>query len=427
MLKKTRFLATIVATFVVTSVLVLLVLNFTTGEEEIQYQIPRLYTSASPQFERSMGVLLGPSITQGNEVKELLNGEQIFPPMLDAIRSAQHSITFETYIYWSGDIGKQFADALSERARAGVQVHVLLDWVGSAKIEDSFLTEMEKAGVEIEKFHEPSWYDLARLNNRTHRKILVVDGATGFTGGVGIAPAWTGHGQDPDHWRDTHFQVKGPVVAQMQATFLDNWLKATGRVMHGPKYFPPLKPIGDQRAQMFSSSPASGSESMQLMYHLAITAAERSIDLSAAYFVPDTLTRKLLMDALQRGVRVRLITPGEHTDTEIVKAASRATWGGLLQAGAQIHQYQPTMYHCKVMIIDQRMVSVGSTNFDNRSFRLNDEANLNVYDSAFAARMTATFEDDLKHSRQVTYADWLNRPWTEKLSERLASVLHSQL
>ena len=427
MLKKTRFLATIVATFVVTSVLVLLVLNFTTGEEEIQYQIPRLYTSASPQFERSMGVLLGPSITQGNEVKELLNGEQIFPPMLDAIRSAQHSITFETYINWSGDIGKQFADALSERARAGVQVHVLLDWVGSAKIEDSFLTEMEKAGVEIEKFHEPSWYDLARLNNRTHRKILVVDGATGFTGGVGIAPAWTGHGQDPDHWRDTHFQVKGPVVAQMQATFLDNWLKATGRVMHGPKYFPPLSPAGDQRAQMFSSSPASGSESMQLMYHLAITAAERSIDLSAAYFVPDTLTRKLLMDALQRGVRVRLITPGEHTDTEIVKAASRATWGGLLQAGAQIHQYQPTMYHCKVMIIDQRMVSVGSTNFDNRSFRLNDEANLNVYDSAFAARMTATFEDDLKRSRQVTYADWLNRPWTEKLSERLASVLHSQL
>ena len=427
MLKKKRFMGTILVTFLVTSVLVLLVLNFTTGEEEIQHQIPRLYTTASPQFERSMGVLLGPSIQEGNEVKELLNGEQIFPPMLEAIRSAQHSITFETYIYWSGDIGKQFADALSERARAGVPVHVLLDWVGSAKIEESLLTEMKDAGVEIEKFHEPTWYDLARLNNRTHRKLLVVDGATGFTGGVGIAPAWTGHAQDPDHWRDTHFQVKGPVVAQMQATFLDNWLKATGRVMHGPKYFPPLLPAGDQRAQMFSSSPASGSESMQLMYHLAITAAEQSIDLSAAYFVPDTLTRKLLLDALQRGVRVRLITPGEHTDTEIVKAASRATWGGLLQAGAQIYQYQPTMYHCKVMVVDQRMVSVGSTNFDNRSFRLNDEANLNVYDTAFAARQTAIFEDDLQRSRPVTYADWLDRPWTEKLAERLASVLHSQL
>ena len=427
MLKKFRFMGTIVVTFLVTSVLVLLVLNFTTGEEEIQHQIPRLYASDSPQFERAMGVLLGPGILGGNEVVELLNGDQIFPPMLEAIRKAQHSITFETYIYWSGDIGKQFADALSERARAGVKVHVLLDWVGSAKIEESFLTEMKAAGVEIEKFHEPSWYDLARLNNRTHRKLLVADGGIGFTGGVGIAPAWTGNAQDPDHWRDTHFQVKGPVVAQMQATFLDNWLKATGRVMHGPEYFPALAPVGDQRAQMFSSSPASGSESMQLMYHLAITAAERSIDLSAAYFVPDTLTRKLLMDALQRGVRVRLITPGEHTDTDIVKAASRATWGELLQAGAQIHEYQPTMYHCKVMIVDQRMVSVGSTNFDNRSFRLNDEANLNVYDSGIAARLTATFEDDLQRSRPVTYADWLNRPWTEKLAERLVSVLHSQL
>lgn len=427
MLKKFRFMGTIVVTFLVTSVLVLLVLNLTTGEEEIQHQIPRLYASDSPQFERAMGVLLGPGILGGNEVVELLNGDQIFPPMLEAIRKAQHSITFETYIYWSGDIGKQFADALSERARAGVKVHVLLDWVGSAKIEESFLTEMKAAGVEIEKFHEPSWYDLARLNNRTHRKLLVADGGIGFTGGVGIAPAWTGNAQDPDHWRDTHFQIRGPVVAQMQATFLDNWLKATGRVMHGPEYFPALAPVGDQRAQMFSSSPASGSESMQLMYHLAITAAERSIDLSAAYFVPDTLTRKLLMDALQRGVRVRLITPGEHTDTDIVKAASRATWGELLQAGAQIHEYQPTMYHCKVMIVDQRMVSVGSTNFDNRSFRLNDEANLNVYDSGIAARLTATFEDDLQRSRPVTYADWLNRPWTEKLAERLASVLHSQL
>ena len=427
MLKKTRFLATIVATFLVTSVLVLLVLNFTTGEEEIQHQIPHLYTSESPQFERAMGVLLGPGIVAGNEVTELLNGDQIFPPMLDAIRNAKNSITFETYIYWSGDIGKQFADALSERARSGVAVHVLLDWVGSAKIEESFLSEMKEAGVEIEKFHKPSWYDLARLNNRTHRKILVVDGAIGFTGGVGIAPAWTGNGQDPDHWRDTHFQVKGPVVAQMQATFLDNWLKATGRVMHGQAYFPALAPVGDQRAQMFSSSPASGSESMQLMYHLAITAAARSIDLSAAYFVPDTLTRKLLMDALKRGVQVRLITPGEHTDTEIVKAASRATWGELLQAGAKIYVYEPTMYHCKVMIVDQRMVSVGSTNFDNRSFRLNDEANLNVYDIAIAKRLSGTFEDDLKRSRPVTYEDWLNRPWTEKMAERLASVLHSQL
>lgn len=418
---------TVLLTALATGALVLLALNFTAGEKKVQQQLPRLYSTASPDFERALGSLLGPGIVGGNAVTELLNGNQIFPPMLAAIQGAKKSITFETYIYWSGDIGKQFADALSERARAGVRVHVLLDWVGSAKMDESYLTEMQQAGVQIEKFHKPHWYNLARLNNRTHRKLLVVDGQVGFTGGVGIAPHWMGNAQDPDHWRDSHYLVRGPVVAQMQATFLDNWLKVTGKVLHGELYFPPIAPAGAQKAQMFSSSPSSGSESMQLMYHLAITAAERSIDLSVAYFVPDELTQKHLMDALARGVRVRFITPGEHTDTETVKAASRATWGPLLQAGALIYEYQPTMYHCKVMIVDQLLVSVGSTNFDNRSFRLNDEANLNVYDAAFAKRQTEVFEDDLKRSRRVTYEEWLNRPLREKAHEKLTGWLRSQL
>ncbi|RAR52541.1 UNVERIFIED_CONTAM: cardiolipin synthase [Acidovorax defluvii] len=418
---------TVVLTALATGALVLLALNFTAGEKKVQQQLPRLYSTASPDFERALGSLLGPGIVGGNAVTELLNGDQIFPPMLAAIQGAKKSITFETYIYWSGDIGKQFADALSERARAGVRVHVLLDWVGSANMDESYLTEMQQAGVQIEKFHKPHWYNLARLNNRTHRKLLVVDGQVGFTGGVGIAPHWMGNAQDPDHWRDSHYLVRGPVVAQMQATFLDNWLKVTGKVLHGELYFPPIAPAGAQKAQMFSSSPSSGSESMQLMYHLAITAAERSIDLSVAYFVPDELTQKHLMDALARGVRVRFITPGEHTDTDTVKAASRATWGPLLQAGALIYEYQPTMYHCKVMIVDQLLVSVGSTNFDNRSFRLNDEANLNVYDAAFARRQTEVFEDDLKRSRRVTYEEWLNRPLREKAHEKLTGWLRSQL
>ncbi|ART50055.1 cardiolipin synthase B [Acidovorax carolinensis] len=418
---------TVLLTAVATGALVLLALNFTAGEKKVQQQLPRLYNTASPDFERALGSLLGPGIVGGNAVTELLNGDQIFPPMLAAIQGAQKSITFETYIYWSGDIGKQFADALSERARAGVRVHVLLDWVGSAKMDESYLTEMKEAGVQIEKFHKPHWYNLARLNNRTHRKLLVVDGQAAFTGGVGIAPQWTGNAQDPGHWRDSHYLVRGPVVAQVQATFLDNWLKVTGKVLHGELYFPPIAPAGAQKAQMFSSSPSSGSESMQLMYHLAITAAERSIALSVAYFVPDELTQKLLMDALARGVRVRFITPGEHTDTETVKAASRATWGPLLQAGAEIYEFQPTMYHCKVMIVDQLLVSVGSTNFDNRSFRLNDEANLNVYDAAFAQRQTEVFEDDLKRSRRVTYEEWLNRPLREKAHEKLTGWLRSQL
>lgn len=418
---------TVLLTALATGALVLLALNFTAGEKKVQQQLPRLYSTAHPQFERALGSLLGPGIVGGNAVTELINGDQIFPPMLAAIKSAQKSVTFETYIYWSGDIGKQFADALSERARAGVPVHVLLDWVGSAKMEESYLAEMKEAGVQIEKFHKPHWYNLARLNNRTHRKLLVVDGQVGFTGGVGIAPAWTGNAQDPEHWRDSHYLVRGPAVAQMQATFLDNWLKVTGKVLHGEAYFPAIASAGGQKAQMFSSSPSSGSESMQLMYHLAITAAEHSIDLSVAYFVPDDLTRKLLMDALARGVRVRLVTPGEHTDTETVKAASRATWGELLQAGAEIYEYGPTMYHCKVMIVDQLLVSVGSTNFDNRSFRLNDEANLNVYDATFAQRQTRVFEDDIKRSRRVTYEAWLERPWSEKLHEKMTGLLRSQL
>lgn len=410
-----------------TLVMVLVALNFTAGEKEVQQQLPRLYGTASPQFERAMGSLLGPGIVGGNEVTELLNGDQIFPPMLAAIKSARKSVTFETYIYWSGDIGKQFADALSERARAGIPVLVLLDWVGSAKMEESYLEDMKAAGVQVEKFHKPHWYNLARLNNRTHRKLLVVDGQVGFTGGVGIAPEWTGKAQDPGHWRDSHYQVRGPAVAQMQATFLDNWLKVTGKVLHGDAYFPAIAPAGTHKAQMFSSSPSSGSESMQLMYHLAITAAERSIDLSAAYFVPDELTLKLLMDALARGVRLRIVTPGEYTDTETVKAASRATWGALLQAGAEIYEYQPTMYHCKVMIVDDLLVSVGSTNFDNRSFRLNDEANLNVYDPAFAQRQTRVFEDDIKRSRRVTYEAWLQRPLSERLTEKMTALLRTQL
>ena len=418
---------TVLLTALATGALVLLALNFTAGEKKVQQQLPRLYSTASPDFERALGSLLGPGIVGGIAVTELLNGDQIFPPMLAAIQGAKKSITIETYIYWSGDIGKQFADALSERARAGVRVHVLLDWVGSANMDESYLTEMQQAGVQIEKFHKPHWYNLARLNNRTHRKLLVVDGQVGFTGGVGIAPQWMGNAQDPDHWRDSHYLVRGPVVAQMQATFLDNWLKVTGKVLHGALYFPPIAPAGAQKAQMFSSSPSSGSESMQLMYHLAITAAERSIDLSVAYFVPDELTQKHLMDALARGVRVRFITPGEHTDTDTVKAASRATWGPLLQAGAQIYEYQPTMYHCKVMIVDQLLVSVGSTNFDNRSFRLNDEANLNVYDAAFAKRQTEVCEEDLKRSRRVTYEAWLNRPLREKAHEKLTGWLRSQL
>ena len=279
-------LAAVLITFVLTLLAVLVVLNISGGEKKIDQRIPHLYSIADPQFHRTMGVLLGPAILDGNRFEVLLNGDQIFPAMLSAIRSAQRSITFETYIYWSGTIGKAFADALSERARSGVKVHVLLDWVGSNKLEQTNLDEMTRAGVEVRRYHEPHWYNLSRLNNRTHRKLLIVDGKVGFTGGVGIADEWTGDAQDPNHWRDTHFRAEGPVVAEMQAVFLDNWMKITGDVLHSAAYFPELSPVGAGKAQMFSSSPTGGAESMHLMYLLAITAASRSIELSMAYFVP---------------------------------------------------------------------------------------------------------------------------------------------
>ena len=405
----------------------LIVLNFMPGEKKIEQRIERQYSLHDGQTRRAMGALLGPPITDGNRFEALINGDRIFPPMLAAIRGARKSITFETYIYWSGDIGRAFADALSERARAGVKVHVLLDWLGSQKIDEDFLKSMEDAGVEIRRFHKPSWYDIARFNNRTHRKLLVVDGATGFTGGVGIAPEWTGDGQDPDHWRDSHYKVEGPVVAQMQAVFMDNWVKVSGDVLHGERYFPPLPAMGDGRAQMFSSSPSGGSESMHLMYLLSIAAAAKSIDLSSAYFVPDDLTVGALVAAMQRGVRVRIITPGPIIDSQTVRNASRARWGPLLEAGAEISEYQPTMFHCKVFMVDGLLVSVGSTNFDNRSFRLNDEANLNIYDEAFAAEETVQFEADLRQSKRVTFEAWQHRPLHEKAMEHLASILSVQL
>jgi cardiolipin synthase len=286
---------------------------------------------------------------------------------------------------------------------------------------------MKAAGIQVERYHQPHWTNLQRMNNRTHRKVLVIDGEIGFTGGVGIADKWRGNAQDKDHWRDTHFRVEGPVVAQMQSVFMDNWIKATGRVLHGEDYFPALKPRGDEAAQMFSSSPTGGSESMHLMYLLAITAATRSIHLSNSYFVPDELVVRALAAAARRNVKVKIITPGPDIDTEVVRRASRARWGELLEAGVQIAEYQPTMFHCKVMIIDGLIVSVGSTNFDNRSLRLNDEANLNVVSAAFARRQIEIFEEDLRQSRPMTLDAWRRRPWQEKALEHAASLFGSQL
>jgi cardiolipin synthase len=295
------------------------------------------------------------------------------------------------------------------------------------KMEDRLLDQLRDAGVDVRMYRPLKWYNLGRLNNRTHRKLLIVDGVVGFTGGVGIADQWEGDAQDPDHWRDVHFRVEGPVVAQMQAAFNDNWIKITGEVLNGDRYFPPLERAGDADAQMFIASPAGGSESMHLMYLMAIGAAETSIDLQAAYFVPDALVIAALLAARERGVRIRILLPGKHIDSDTVRIASKAHWEPLLEAGLEIYEYQPTMMHNKVLIVDRQMVSVGSTNFDSRSFRLNDEASLNVYERGFAERMTAVFEADLTSTKRYTLEMWRERPWKQRVVEKFVLPIRSQL
>src|ERR1700743_19025 len=392
---------TIPITALVTLVIVLVIANLSSGEKKIEHKIERLYRSEDPQFLRSMGLLLGPPVVPGNRFEMLLNGDRIFPSMLEGIRSARQTITFETFIYWSGEIGEQIARALADKAREGVAVHVLLDWVGSSKMDKRYLNILRDAGAEVIQYHKPHWTGLGRMNDRTHRKLLVIDGIVGFTGGVGIAPEWTGHAQDEKHWRDTHFRVAGPVVGHMQAVFMDNWVKATGNVLPGEEYFPKVDPVGDGLAHMFSSSPSGGSDDMQLMYLMAITAATRSIHLASAYFVPDKLTINAIVEAAKRGVKVKIITPGKRIDTHTVREASRACWGDLLRAGVEMYEYQPTMFHCKLIVVDEYLVSVGSTNCDSRSFKLNDEANLNIYDRDFARRQTAVFDGDVVNAKRI--------------------------
>jgi len=418
---------TILITAVVTILLTVLFLNLQAGERHLRYELPHAFAVDDPAFQRTMDVALGPAILAGNSVTALQNGDEIFPSMLEAIRGAQQSITFETYIYWSGTVGQWFADALSERARAGVKVHVLLDWVGAGKLDKPQLDGMKAAGVEVALYHPLRWYNLTRMNQRTHRKLLVVDGRIGFTGGVGIADHWLGHAQSPEHWRESHYRLEGPAVGQMQTAFNDNWIKTTASVLLGERYFPPLSPVGTLPAQMFKSSRGEGSESIRLMYLLSMASATKHIRLQAAYFIPDSLAVQTFVAARARGVRVEIIVPGSITDATIVRSASRSRWGDLLDAGVEIYEFQPTMYHCKVLIVDDLWVSVGSTNFDDRSFRLNDEANLNIYDAAFAVAQAQQFERDKLRSRLITRAEFKDRSAVGKVLDQLAGMLRRQL
>jgi cardiolipin synthase len=363
-------------------------------------EIAPLYSARSPEFQQAAGSLLGPNFVPGNNISTLVNGNQIFPAMLGAIRSAKRSISLETYVFQDGEIARQFTDALAERAQAGVKVNVILDAQGTQKMGQQNLERLRNAGAEVAKYHSVFWPDPRRYNNRTHRKLLIVDGKIGFVGGVGIADLWTGNADSPQHWRDNHYKVIGPVVAQLQATFATSWLKTRGQVLHGADYFPALASTGPYLAQAIRSG--AHNENLDLMYLLAIASAQKTLRIENPYFLPDDLMRKELTEAAKRGVKVEVVVPGKKIDQKLVRWASRRHWPELIRAGVTIFEYEPTMVHVKLMIVDDIFVSVGSGNFDNRSIRLNDEANLDVLDRNFAGQQIRLFESDEKQCREAT-------------------------
>jgi cardiolipin synthase A/B len=372
----------------------------------------------SPDFVRTAEALTGSPISAGSEVELLINGDRIFPAILETIASAQRTVNLETYVYWRGDITAEVADALCERALAGIRCKVLLDALGSALMDNAQVDQMEKAGVEVRRFRPVRPYTLRRLANRSHRRILVADGEVAMTGGVGIAEEWTGDAEDPDHWRDTHVRVRGPIVRGLQGAFAEHWLEATGEVLSGEDYVPHLDERGDGgRMQVVRSKSGVGDTNVESLYYLAIASAAESLDLTAAYFVPRPAFTDALADAAKRGVAVRILVPGPHIDKQMVRVAGRDSYTELLEAGARIFEYQPTMLHAKTMVVDGAWSSVGTVNFDNRSFQLHDEVTLCVWDEHFAGLLTEQFARDVERSDEISLDRWKARGLRKRAGE----------
>lgn len=376
---------------------------------------------------RALSANLNAPLLDGNAIDILLNGDEIFPAMLGAIRKAQHSIHLLTYIYWQGGIARQFADELAAAARRGIQVRLLVDAVGGAKMADDMIDELKDAGCTFAWFRPLRWYNLGRFNDRTHRKVMVVDGRTGFTGGVGIAEVWTGHAQDPDHWRDDHFRIRGPAVRYLQGSFAVNWRQATGEVLVGASLFPDLDKVGDARIVAIDAAPSVRISTIGFTYWLFFHGAREQICVTTPYYVPDPRLHLGLAAAARRGVKVTLLVPGPHIDSALVSHASKTYYKQLLEAGVAIHEYQPSMIHTKTVTVDGAYALIGSPNFDTRSFGLNYEEALVVYDSALTQALSRSFEEDLGKAREVTLsevASWT--PWA-RVGNRLARMLRAQL
>jgi len=379
-----------------------------------------------PVFRESVGPLLGAEFVRGNTVRPLINGKEIFPAMLEEIRKAQKSVTLESYIWASGKVSDQFVEVLSERARAGVKVHALVDGAGDFKLKLADMEKMKSAGVEFVVYGREHWYELKpNVNHRSHRKLLIVDGRVGFTGGVCIDDTWLGDADQPNVWRDTQIRIEGPVVRQMQAVFAANWLQTTSRLLIGPDYFPDTGRPGSAFADCFKSGPGESPENARMAYLLAIAAARKSIRLSHAYFVPDDLAIEMLLRARQRGVNVEVIVPLKN-DSRFGRAAARSRWGRLLAAGVKFYQYEPALYHCKIMIVDDVFVTCGSVNFDNRSFSINDEVNVNVVDAEVSQAFLKSYNDDRAHSQPLTREEFEGRPFYQKIADHFCGLFRSQ-
>lgn len=379
-------------------------------------------------FLRAAEALTGAPISDASTVELHINGDAIFPAFTEAIRSARKSITLTTYVFWKGEIASQIGRELSAQAQAGVHVCVLLDFVGSVKMEREVVASMREAGVEVALFRPPRPYAVRRVNNRTHRKLLVIDGERGMIGGVGIADEWTGNGEDPDHWRDTHVTVRGPAVRGLQGAFAENWLEATGSALVGPDHLPELEPVdGGGPMQVVRSSAGVGDTNVEALYFLAIACARETLDLTAAYFAPRPAFIEAFEEAAGRGVRVRVLVPGANIDKGFVRVAGREAYERLLSAGVAIHEYAPTMIHAKTLVVDGVWSTVGSVNFDNRSFQLQDEATLCVQSPAFAAELTRQFEKDLSNSDRIDRERWKRRALRHRLQERALALVRREI
>ena len=378
-------------------------------QKSVKYGLDHTVDIESADFLPSITSATGALSTSGNKIEALTNGDQFYPAMLQAISQAQRSITLQAFIFWGGDIGQKFADALVAKARAGVQVKLLLDSVGSNRYNYKVIRQLEDGGCQIGWFHPVRLLIINRFDNRTHRDSLVIDGRVGFTGGVGVADHWAGNAEDPKHWRDTQVRIEGPAVLTLQTGFSLRWLETTGEMMSGPAYFPSPEQAGTLSIHTVLSEPETRSSPARILYFLSIMSARKSILIGNPYFVPDNEAIRLMREAERRGVDVKVMVAGDHNDQVLARRNSSRLYGELLEAGVEIYEYNRTMMHHKYMVCDGVWSTIGSINFDNLSFTLSDEGNVGVYDRAFAAQLEQMFQRDLEACNRIELEEWRNR------------------